>query len=222
GIVIVSGLARGIDAAAHAAALAAGGTTLAVLGTGIDLVYPPEHRRLRDRIAASGLLVTELADGTRPHRAQFPIRNRIIAGLSLGVLVVEAGERSGSLITARLANEGGREVFAVPGSIFSENSAGTHRLIQDGAKLVATTADVFAEIEALHSLRPDEVPRAPAVDADLAPVLDLFAADEPVGIEDAAERLGVAVQSLAPAVLRLELLGRLRALPGMRWVRTAD
>ncbi|HVR42561.1 MAG TPA: DNA-processing protein DprA, partial [Thermoanaerobaculia bacterium] len=146
GVAVVSGLARGIDGAAHRETLEAGGATLAVLGTGVDLAYPPEHRTLRDRILECGLVLSELPPGTPPRREHFPVRNRIIAGLAHGVVVVEAGAKSGSLITARLALEGGREVFAVPGSIFSQTSEGGHRLIQDGAKLLHSMDDLWNEL----------------------------------------------------------------------------
>lgn len=225
GIAVVSGMARGIDAAAHWAALAAPGPTIAVLGTGVDVVYPPEHRELRDRIAAEGVVLSELAPGTGPRREHFPIRNRIIAGIALGVVVVEAGERSGSLITARLASEEGREVFAVPGSIFSRNTAGVHRLIQDGAKLAGSVEDILEEIAAL-------APRASAArapgsgesmprDPDLARVLGALSEEEGTALDVAAAHLGVGVEWLAPRLLALELAGAVRALPGTRYIITA-
>ena len=145
---IVSGLARGIDAAAHEAALDAGGATIAVLGTGIDVLYPRSHRRLTRSIESRGLLLTEFPPGTPPLAANFPIRNRVISGLSHGTIIVEATSRSGSLITARMAAEQGREVFAVPGSIFAAGTEGTHRLIQYGAKLVHDVNDVLEELPA--------------------------------------------------------------------------
>ncbi len=146
GLVVVSGLARGIDTAAHRGALAVHGRTVAVLGCGLDYIYPPENARLYGAIAEAGALISEYGFGTPPHRFNFPARNRIISGLSLGVVVVEAGERSGSLITARLALEQGREVFAVPGTIDSPGSRGTNRLIRDGAKLVLSIEDILEEL----------------------------------------------------------------------------
>ncbi|MBO9370441.1 MAG: DNA-processing protein DprA, partial [Chloroflexi bacterium] len=146
GVTIVSGLARGVDAVAHQTALEAGGRTIAVLGCGIDLVYPPEHRELARRIAAQGALVSEYPLGTQPEPGNFPPRNRIISGLSLGVVITEAGRDSGALITADYAAEQGRDVFAVPGSILSAGCAGTNRLIQDGAKPVLDAADILQEL----------------------------------------------------------------------------
>lgn len=146
GVTIVSGLAHGIDAAAHKAALEAGGRTIAVLGCGIDDVYPREHRGLAERIVAQGAIITEFPPGAKPERHHFPRRNRIISGISLGVLITEAPEDSGALITAACASDQGRDVFAVPGSIFHANSAGTNRLIQDGAKPVLQTSDILEEL----------------------------------------------------------------------------
>jgi DNA processing protein len=158
GVVVVSGLARGIDAAAHRGALEGATPTVAVMATGLDRIYPPEHRELADAIAATGAIVTEAEEGTLPLPGRFPVRNRIISGLSLGVLVVEAAERSGALITARMAGEQGRDVFCVPGSIDNPLAVGSHRLIKDGAKLVQTVDDVLEELPALARART----RAPA------------------------------------------------------------
>jgi DNA processing protein len=154
GLTIVSGLARGIDAAAHRGALAAGGRTLAILGSGVLNIYPPEHAGLADELAARGALVAELPPRGEPLPGTFPQRNRIISGLSLGVIVVEAGQQSGALITARLAMEQGREVFAVPGRVDSRTSHGCHRLIRDGAKLVETADDVLEELGPLVEAAP--------------------------------------------------------------------
>jgi DNA processing protein len=146
GITIVSGLARGIDAAAHRGALAGKGRTLAILGCGLDITYPLENEKLAEEIAAHGALITEFPFGTPPNPPNFPARNRIISGISFGVVVVEAGEKSGSLITARIAAEQGRSVFAVPGTIDTAGSRGTHRLIKQGAKLVESVEDILEEI----------------------------------------------------------------------------
>lgn len=153
GVVVVSGLARGIDAAAHRGALEGPTPTVAVMATGLDRIYPPEHSDLAQTIAKTGALITEAAEGTLPLPGYFPVRNRIISGLSLGVVVVEAAERSGALITARMALEQGREVFCVPGSIENPLAVGGHRLIKDGAKLVQTVEDVLDEFPALARAR---------------------------------------------------------------------
>ena len=154
GITIVSGLARGIDSAAHRGALAGKGRTIAVLGSGLDIVYPPENEALAADIAAQGALVTEYPFGTPPNAPNFPARNRLISGISLGVVVVEAGEKSGSLITARIASEQGRSVFAVPGAIESAGSRGTNRLIKQGAKLIENVEDILEEILPQAGLSP--------------------------------------------------------------------
>lgn len=216
GVVVVSGLARGIDAAAHEAALSAGGRTIAILGTGIDIVYPRSHKRLARAIEERGLLLTEFAPGTPPVAQNFPIRNRVISGVSLGVVIVEATSRSGSLITARTAAEQGREVFAVPGSIFASGTEGTHRLIQYGAKLVHDVNDILEELPggALATMQ-----KATQPDPPLREVLDAFTREEATHIDSAAAKLGRSVASLSEAVLQLELGGWLRAMPGARYVR---
>lgn len=215
-LVIVSGLARGVDTAAHEAALDAGGGTIAVLGTGIDVVYPKSNRALFRRIEKEGLIVSEFPPGTPPLSQNFPIRNRIISGLSLGTVIVEATGRSGSLITARTAAEQGREVFAVPGSIFSAGTEGTHRLIQYGAKLVHDVNDVIEEIEGLGRLakKPDPVPPEPLRD-----VLEALSREDAVHVDIAAAKLGRTVPALAESLLQLELGGWVRSLPGSRYVR---
>lgn len=221
GIAVVSGLARGIDAAAHEEVLSREGATFAVLGTGIDIAYPREHVRLRDRIASEGLLLTELPPGTPPRREHFPVRNRIIAGISLGTVVVEAGERSGSLITARLASEEGREVFAVPGSIFSPGSSGTHRLIQDGAKLLHHVDDLLEEIESLRHLRGRRAEAGTPLEIEpaLLRVLEVIPPDDAIDVDTAAERCGLAPGPLAAALVKLEVMGLVRAYPGARYAR---
>lgn len=215
-LVIVSGLARGVDAAAHEAALDAHGTTIAVLGTGIDVVYPKSNRALFRRIENEGLIVSEFPPGTPPLALNFPVRNRIISGLSLGTVIVEATGRSGSLITARTAAEQGREVFAVPGSIFSNGTEGTHRLIQYGAKLVHDANDVIEEIEGLGRLakKPDPLPPEPLRD-----VLEALSRDDGIHVDAAAAKLGRTVPTIAESLLQLELGGWVRSLPGSRYVR---
>ncbi len=211
GYVVVSGLAQGIDAAAHEGALAASSGTVAVVGTGLDIVYPASHRALARRIAAHGALVSEYAPGTPPLPEHFPQRNRIIAGLSLGTLVVEAGLPSGSLITARLALEAGREVFAIPGSIHSPQSKGCHALLKQGAKLVETAADIVEELQGAR--RPPaqaELPLAP-VAAD--PLLDALGED-PVTLDALLARTGWPTSALLARLLDFELDGRVARLPG--------
>jgi DNA processing protein len=217
GVVIVSGLARGIDAASHQAALDSGGRTIAILGTGIDLVYPRSHVRLARDIAERGLVLTEFPPETPPLAANFPIRNRVISGITLGTVIVEATSRSGSLITARTAAEQGREVFAVPGSIFAAGFEGTHRLIQYGAKLVHDANDILEELPGgLHL--PENQP-APEPESPLKEVLAVFTREEAMHIDALAAKLGRSVANLSDAVLQLELGGWLKALPGARYVR---
>jgi DNA processing protein len=236
GVTIISGLARGIDAAAHRGALEAGGRTVAVIGTGLDQVYPRDHRKLADEIiAAGGALVSEFPLATPPAPQNFPYRNRVISGLSLGVLVVEAAENSGSLITARLALEQGREVFAVPGNITSRNSFGTNYLIKGaGAKLVQQWQDVVAELprEISAQLLPPEpgkkkekglVEQLSLVPEDLSEsehtVFRLLSTDEAVHIDELAEISKLSVPELTGALLGLEMRDLVRQLPGKCFVR---
>ena len=221
GITVVSGLARGIDSAAHRGALEAGGRTIAVLGSGVDVVYPPENRRLAARIAEQGALVSQFAPGAPALAHHFPVRNRIIAGLSLGVVVVEAAEQSGTLITAGHAGDLGREVMAVPGRAGSPTSRGTHKLIRDGAALVESWEDVVALLPArwracMAAVAPPSSPRPEPEDS----LLSLIGA-EPVSMEELIERSGLAASRAAARLLALELEGRIRQLPGKRFVRAA-
>jgi DNA processing protein len=233
GVTIISGLARGIDAAAHRGALEAGGRTVAVLGTGLDEVYPRDHRKLAAEILEKGgALVTQFPLGTPPVAENFPYRNRIISGLGLGTLVVEASEQSGSLITARLALEQGREVFAVPGNITSRNSFGTNFLIKGaGAKLVQQWQDVAAEFppDIAAQILPPEMKKgaggsaAARVPEDLSEaeraVLKLIPADEPAHIDVLAEASRLSISELAGVLLALELRELVRQLPGKCFVR---
>ena len=218
GLTIVSGLALGGDGAAHAAALETPASTVAVVGTGLDTVYPRRHHGLARRIASEGLIVSEYSLGTPPLPARFPQRNRIIAGMSLGTLVVEANLQSGSLITARLAVESGRDVFAIPGSIHAPQSRGCHALIKQGAKLVETAQDVLDE------LRPGGAIPAP-VDDDTAgstpdePALLVAMGHEPIGLDELVERTGWSAATLNVQLLELELQGQVARLPGQRFQR---
>lgn len=215
GLVIASGLALGIDAAAHRGALAAGGETVAVIGTGIDRVYPARNRELALQIAERGCIVSEFPLGTPALAANFPRRNRIISGLSCGVLVVEAAPQSGSLITARLAGEQGREVFAIPGSIHSPLARGCHQLIRQGAKLVETAQDILEELGDL----PEVIEQPAAVPADHA--LLAILGHDPCPLDELAERSGWPTDRLLGELLALELDGRIAALPGNRYQRLA-
>ncbi|HET7705804.1 MAG TPA: DNA-processing protein DprA [Thermoanaerobaculia bacterium] len=217
GLTIVSGLALGIDAAAHEAALDGGGRTIAVLGTGVDLTYPRSNAKLFRRIETEGLIVSEFGPGTPPLPENFPVRNRVISGLSLGAVIVEATGRSGSLITARMAAEQGREVFAVPGSIFCAGTEGTHRLIQYGAKLVHDAGDVLEELPGEFRMKTIEPKKPPA---ELRDVLAVLSREEASHIDSIAQRLSCAPGAVAESLLQLELGGWVRALPGGRYVRT--
>jgi len=217
GLAVASGLALGIDAAAHRGALAAGGDTIAVIGTGADRLYPARNRELALAIVERGAIVSEFPLGTPVMAANFPRRNRIISGLSKGVLVVEAALESGSLITARLAGEQGREVFAIPGSIHSPVARGCHRLIRQGAKLVETAQDILEE---LGSLKPVFSPPEPAsANQDADPLLEALGHD-PCDLDQLAERTGLAADTLLTRLLALELAGQIGVLPGNRYQRT--
>lgn len=233
GFVVTSGLADGVDGAAHAAALDAGGSTVAVMGTGPDLVYPRRHAGLAARIASAGALVTEFPPGVEARPDHFPRRNRVIAGLSLGVLVVEAGTQSGSLITARLAAEQGREVFALPGSIHNPLARGCHRLIRQGARLVETAVEIVDELAPLaqalgERLRerlaaPPQAAAAPAAsgstrDADYVRVLAALGHD-PIGLDELATRTGFGIPELSSMLLLLELDGDVTSVGGGRYQR---
>ncbi|MBE9532029.1 MAG: DNA-protecting protein DprA [Proteobacteria bacterium] len=231
GVAVVSGMARGCDSAAHRGALEAGGTTIAVLGTGIDLVYPPENRKLYDEILETGLIVTEFAPKSPPRPQNFPLRNRIISGLSLGVLVVEAPLRSGAMMTARLALESGREVFSIPGKINSMKSTGTNKLIKDGATLTEGAGDILEGlglqplsikdaieetgdtdtiegiIEKLTSDFGERAPHAKLIIKELS-------SDEPVHIDQISSKTGLATHNTTSLLLDMELKGYIEQHPG--------
>lgn len=228
GLCIASGMAAGIDAAAHEAALHANGATVAVLGTGPDIAYPVQHRLLLERIAARGCVVSEHLPGTRPLRQYFPSRNRILAGLSLGTVVIEAAERSGALITARLSAEVGREVFALPGSIHNPMARGCHRLIREGAQLVESPNEVLevlaplasdlakalrGELEASFTFPEASSPAFPPLDPDYNR-LWLALGHDPTGMDELGQRTGLTTAQLSAMLLSLELEGRVAAEHG--------
>jgi DNA processing protein len=221
GFTVVSGMALGIDGAAHETALNSGGRTIAVLGCGVDRVYPPDHAKLYRRITENGAVISELPIGTRPMGYNFPARNRLISGLALGVVVVEATEKSGSLITAALALEQGREVFAVPGEVGSSRSRGSHRLIRQGAKLVESVNDIIEEL-APQLLTPGSEARKENeqlpenISEDTRKVFALVR-ERPLQIDEVIESSGFPVPKVSQILLELELLGYLRQLPGNRY-----
>ncbi|MFQ5847798.1 MAG: DNA-processing protein DprA [Candidatus Methylomirabilales bacterium] len=224
GLTVVSGLARGIDGAAHRGALRAGGRTIAVLGSGPDIVYPSEHRKLADAIAARGALVSEFPLGTGPLKGNFPQRNRLISGLTLGVVVVEATVESGALITANHALEQGREVFAVPGMVRGRLSQGCHRLIKAGAKLTEGWEDVMEELRIETRALPQAVPPEPPlppVEGEEGGVLRLLG-EEPVHIDAVIAGSGLPAPAVAASLLSLEMKGWVRQLSGKTFVRVHD
>ena len=222
-VTIVSGMARGVDTAAHAGAIAGGGTTVAVLGTGLERIYPQENQALFHQIARHGAVVTEFSLNSGPDAHHFPARNRIISGMCHGTVVVEATGRSGSLITARLAAEQNRDVFAVPGNIHSFKSVGTHDLIRQGAKLVAHARDILEEFD---HVSPSDQPAAAPEQAPLPPLTDEEAMvmhcleAEPVHIDDLARQLSLAPGRLPGLLLQLELKGLVGQSPGKRFSLT--
>jgi DNA processing protein len=222
GFCIVSGLAQGIDSAAHTGALDGSAKTIAVLGNGIDRVYPAANRDLAHRIAEQGALVSEYPLGSPPLKEHFPQRNRLISALSLGTLVVEAARQSGSLITARLASEQGREVFAIPGSIHNPMSRGCHKLIRQGAKLVESAEDIVNELGSLtghlmQNAEPEKAPAAPApIDPEYETLLDVLGFD-PATANELAQRSGLTIAQVSSMLLILELEGKIETQSGGRY-----
>jgi len=235
GITVVSGLARGIDAEAHRAALDAGGRTIAVLGSGLDVIYPREHKTLAQEMSQNGAVISEFPLGSQPEAGHFPYRNRVISGLSLGTVVIEAAEKSGSLITARCALEQNREVFAVPGNITASRSRGPHQLIKQGAKLVESVEDILAEIA--PALRPRIQPDSPHgaqteatlpfsppsidLEPDEALLVNLFDG-EPLHVDVLIARSKLGPGRVLEVLLGLELKGIVTQLPGTHFVRAGD
>lgn len=216
GVVVTSGLARGVDSAAHKGCLDSGGCTIGVLGSGLDCVYPPEHAGLADRITRQGVLVSEFGPGAAPLPDNFPLRNRIISGLSLGVVVVEASEKSGSLITARCALEQGRDVLAVPGSVLSGRNRGSHALLKDGAKVVETADDILEELGWLPCARNVEK-SSKLLNSD--PLLARMQPGEVYGLEELVETTGMQAARLLTRLTELELQGHIAPAGGGRFTR---
>ena len=219
GVTVVSGMALGIDAAAHHAALQAGGRTIAVLGSGVDIIYPAEHRSLAERIVENGALISDYPPGRKPDAPNFPARNRIISGLSLGVVVVEAPNRSGALITVDFAADQGREVFVVPGSVLSEKSAGCHRLLRDGARLATSADDILDDLQIGQRKEQVAVQQAlPLTDAERR-LLNHINAD-PQHIDEIVAAAAIAVSEGLALISMLELKGIVRDAGARHFVRT--
>jgi DNA processing protein len=217
GVTVVSGLARGIDTVAHRTALEAGGRTIAVMGCGLDIIYPRENARLAAEIVENGALVSEYALGTRPEARNFPPRNRIISGLTLGTVVVEAGRSSGALITADFAADQGREVFAVPGSIFARGSFGTNELIQQGAKMVCSVADVLEELN-LTMVSEQAQARAIIPDNETEALLLGYLSGEPLHVDALGRAVDLPIAEVTSTLALMELKGMVRQVGGMSYV----
>ncbi len=233
GVTVVSGMARGIDSAAHRGALTANGRTIAVMGSGHDHIYPPENKDLYKKIAESGAVISEFENGVSPLPQNFPIRNRIISGLTLGIVIVEAAKNSGALITADFALEQGREVFAVPGKISSVTSEGTHELIKDGAKLVQSAEDIMEELS-LHEIEPvagrdrelneEKISKKTtryvynSLSYDERKVYKILS-DEPMYIDDVVKESGVELSLASKVLLVMELKRLIKELPGKQFIR---
>lgn len=221
GVTIVSGLARGVDAVAHSAAVKAGGRTLAVLGSGVDRIYPPEHRALAEKIMLQGAVLSDYAPGTPPESANFPPRNRIISGLSLAVVVIEAAETSGSLITASFAAEQGRDVFAVPGNIFAPQSKGTNRLIANGAKPLLAVNDILEALDLTRNIERREIRKALPADPTEAALFQLIGA-EPLHVDEIRAQTGLPIDRVSSTLAMMELKGMVRQVGGMQYVAVRE
>lgn len=229
GFTIVSGLARGIDAAAHQGAIEAGGRTLAILGCGIDCTYPAEHKNLRQQVENHGGVLSEFPPGTPPRGYNFPVRNRVISGISMGVVVTEAAAQSGSLVTARLANEQNREVFAIPGSVSNPMSRGPHLLIKQGAKLVEGLEDILEELfpqldasfrDRIRGYEGPNVPQPPQLEQEEESLYNSISL-EPISLDDVISKNSFPPSEAVSILLGLEIKGFIRQLPGARYVRAS-
>ncbi len=221
GVTVVSGLARGIDAVAHQAALNAGGRTLAVLGSGVDRIYPPEHRKLAERIASQGALVSDYPPGTPPDASNFPPRNRIISGLSRAVVVVEAGLDSGALITASFAAEQGREVFAVPGNINAPQSQGANRLIRDGAHPLLSPQDVLEQLNLSMATEQRAARTVLPADPGEARLLQVLGS-QPLHVDEIRSQTGLPIEKVTSTLALMELKGMVRQVGGMNYIAVRE
>jgi DNA processing protein len=217
GMTVISGLARGVDAIAHQTALKAGGRTIGILGSGVDKIYPPEHRALADQMMQRGAIISDYAVGTPPDASNFPPRNRIISGLSLAVVVIEAAETSGALITAEFAAEQGREIFAVPGSILAPQSKGTNKLIQNGALPLLTPADLMQALDMTRMGAQKSARKILPADETEARVLGVLG-DEPMHVDDIRQQADLPIEKISATLALMELKGMVRQVGGMNYV----
>ncbi len=221
GITVISGLARGVDAIAHQTALKAGGRTIAVLGSGVDKIYPPEHRQLAERVMEHGAIISDYAPGTPPDASNFPPRNRIISGLSLAVVVIEAGETSGALITAEFAAEQGREVFAVPGSILAPQSKGTNKLIQRGALPLLSVNDLMQALDLTRMGEQKAVRKIIPADETEARLMNVLGA-EPLHVDEIRKQTELPIEKVSATLALMELKGMVRQVGGMNYVAVRE
>jgi len=221
GITVISGLARGVDAIAHQSAIRAGGRTIAVLGSGVDRVYPPEHRNLSDQIISQGAMLSDYSPGTPPDSSNFPPRNRIISGLSMAVVVVEAAETSGALITASFAGDQGRDVFAVPGNIFAPQSKGTNHLIQQGAHPLLSGRDLLDNLNLTRVNEQRTIRHAIPTDKTEVNVLNVLGR-EPIHIDEIREQTGLPMESVSAALVMMELKGMVQQVGGMNYIAVSE
>jgi DNA processing protein len=221
GITVVSGLARGVDAIAHQSALKAGGRTIGVLGSGVDKIYPPEHRQLAEQMIGRGAIVSDYAPGTPPDASNFPPRNRIVSGLSLAVVVVEAGETSGALITAEFAAEQGREIFAVPGSILAPQSKGTNKLIQKGALPLLSINDLMQALDLTRMGAHKAARKVIPTDETEARVMNILGA-EPLHVDEIRNQAELPIEKVSATLALMELKGMVRQVGGMNYVAVRE